>query len=87
MRLIDVAIPTLGQSSTMLDPLIQPSASAGTSSFPLAPTLFPSAETEYHLDEVDDDEQAGSTKDEQFFEASDSISEVCLQASILGTAA
>ncbi|KAF5375265.1 hypothetical protein D9758_000284 [Tetrapyrgos nigripes] len=73
MRLVDVSIPKLGDSSQGEN--AHPPAPKTPIIFPLVPGgLFGPSEKEYHIDDDDDDDETASPKEEQFFEADDGSS-------------
>lgn len=75
MRLIDVCIPKLGDGSDLSASLNAPAVAAPT--FPLTQAgLF---STEYHVeDENDDQDDASTSREEQFFEAEEGMPEVLI---------
>lgn len=79
MRLIDVCIPHFGEDETQSLP-VQPTRNPST--FPLPAAFFGQTEQEYNID--DDDEELHKETDsrsgleEQFFEAEDGTSDVCV---------
>lgn len=76
MRLIDVCIPKFDDGPSSEIPASP--APKAVSSFQLPPALFRQVDEEYNVEDDDNDNaDASSSREEQFFEAEDGSIEVC----------